>query len=185
MYLSKTKMFIRLRERWNSSSENSKPNSYQMISLRICPTTWVRTKLWKLAVDCSIIFQTISFFQTFRKWIEHSIDSKWTQCGRLFITWNTQICAATSYTVSQMMILLKYVQINENKSNLSCRVDANREHNLMSASNLSIVWGASLFSSSVNITNAFETSDLLRRNTLIKILIQRYDDIFIDTDRLI
>lgn len=84
-----------------------------------------------------------------------------------------------------MMMLLKYVQINENKSNLSCRVDANREHNLMSASNLSIVWGASLFSSSVNITNAFETSDLLRRNTLIKILIQRYDDIFIDTDRLI
>lgn len=66
-----------------------------------------------------------------------------------------------------------------------CRVDANREHNLMTASNLSIVWGASLFTSSVSITNAFETSDLLRRNTLIKVLIQRYDDIFIDTDRLI
>lgn len=55
----------------------------------------------------------------------------------------------------------------------------------MNASNLSIVWGASLFTSSVSITNAFETSDLLRRNTLIKVLIQRYDDIFIDTDRLI
>lgn len=67
----------------------------------------------------------------------------------------------------------------------SCRVDANREHNLMNASNLSIVWGASLFTSSVSITNAFETSDLMRRNTLIKVLIQRYDDLFIDTDRLI
>lgn len=55
----------------------------------------------------------------------------------------------------------------------------------MNASNLSIVWGASLFTSSVSITSAFETSDLLRRNTLIKVLIQRYDEIFIDTDRLI
>lgn len=55
----------------------------------------------------------------------------------------------------------------------------------MNASNLSIVWGASLFTSSVNITNAFETSDLLRRNTLIKVLIERFDQVFIDTDRLI
>lgn len=81
-----------------------------------------------------------------------------------------------------------FVQIKFIESFLSLwlhRVDANREHNLMTASNLSIVWGASLFTSSVSITNAFETSDLLRRNTLIKVLIQRYDDIFIDTDRLI
>lgn len=64
-------------------------------------------------------------------------------------------------------------------------IDENREYNLMNATNLSIVWGASLFTSSVNIVNAFETTELLRRNTLIKVLIQRYDDIFIDTDRLI
>lgn len=55
----------------------------------------------------------------------------------------------------------------------------------MNASNLSIVWGAALFTSSVSMINAFETSELLRRNTLVKVLIQRYDDIFIDTDRLI
>lgn len=55
----------------------------------------------------------------------------------------------------------------------------------MNASNLSIVWGASLFTSSVNFTNAFETGDLLRKNTLVKVLIQKYDDIFIDIDRLI
>lgn len=48
----------------------------------------------------------------------------------------------------------------------------------MNASNLSIVWGACLFTSSVTFNDTFETSDLIRKNTLIKILIQRYNDIF-------
>lgn len=57
-------------------------------------------------------------------------------------------------------------------------MDANSQHNLMTASNLSIVWGACLFTSSVTFNDTFETSDLIRKNTLIKILIQRYNDIF-------
>lgn len=64
-------------------------------------------------------------------------------------------------------------------------MDENREHNLMNATNLSIVWGACIFTSSVSITDTFETSDLLKKNTLFKILIQRYDDIFVDVERLI
>lgn len=58
------------------------------------------------------------------------------------------------------------------------RVDANSKENLMNASNLSIVWGACLFTSSVTFNDTFETSDLIRKNTLIKVLIQRYNDIF-------
>lgn len=63
-----------------------------------------------------------------------------------------------------------------------CRVDANNQYNLMTASNLSIVWGASIFTSSVNIAESFEKNDLMRRNTLVKVLIQRYNDIFVDID---
>lgn len=55
----------------------------------------------------------------------------------------------------------------------------------MNATNLSIVWGACVFTSSVSLTDTFETSDLMKKNTLFKILIQRYDDIFVDVDRLI
>ncbi|KAG4077785.1 hypothetical protein HA402_011214 [Bradysia odoriphaga] len=58
------------------------------------------------------------------------------------------------------------------------KVDANSKENLMNASNLSIVWGACLFTSSVTFNDTFETSDLIRKNTLIKVLIQRFDDIF-------
>jgi len=57
-------------------------------------------------------------------------------------------------------------------------VDANSKENLMNASNLSIVWGACLFTSSVTFNDTFETSDLIRKNTFIKILIQRFNDIF-------
>lgn len=64
-------------------------------------------------------------------------------------------------------------------------VDRNSAHNLMNASNLSIVWGASLFPSAASLSNAFETGDFLRNNTLVKVLMQKYDDIFIDVDRLI
>ncbi|KAJ6637909.1 Rho GTPase-activating protein 27 [Pseudolycoriella hygida] len=62
------------------------------------------------------------------------------------------------------------------------KVDANSKENLMNASNLSIVWGACLFTSSVTFNDTFETSDLIRKNTLIKVLIQRYNDIFPNHD---
>lgn len=65
---------------------------------------------------------------------------------------------------------------------LSSSVDKHSAHNLMNISNLSIVWGASLFPSAVN---AFETGDFLRNNTLVKVLMQKYDEIFIEVDRLI
>lgn len=55
----------------------------------------------------------------------------------------------------------------------------------MNALNLSIVWGACIFTSSVSATDTIETSDLMKKNALFKILIQRYDDIFKEIDRLI
>lgn len=75
---------------------------------------------------------------------------------------------------------------NSNSFSFFFRVDQYSEHNLMHISNLAIVWGACIFSSSVGPEDTFETSDLIKKNLFFKILIQRYDDIFPEIiDRLI
>lgn len=61
-------------------------------------------------------------------------------------------------------------------------VDKNSEYNLMNASNLSIVWGACIFISSVTAADTIETSDLMKKNKLFKILIQKFYDIFPDAN---
>uniref|UniRef100_A0A1B0GQJ0 Uncharacterized protein n=1 Tax=Phlebotomus papatasi TaxID=29031 RepID=A0A1B0GQJ0_PHLPP len=50
--------------------------------------------------------------------------------------------------------------------------------NFMNSSNLSICWGACIFASSQKALETFDTNDVIRKNYLIKLLIERYDSIF-------
>lgn len=62
------------------------------------------------------------------------------------------------------------------------RVDRHSDSNLMTAHNLAIVWGACLFPSLVATSmDDLDTSDLMRKNQLVKVLIRRYDGIFEDS----
>lgn len=65
------------------------------------------------------------------------------------------------------------------------RVDQNSDQNLMNSTNLSIVWGACILASSYGPDHSLETSELIRNNSFFRILIQKYDHIFGDIERLI
>lgn len=59
------------------------------------------------------------------------------------------------------------------------RVDANNDLNLMTAYNLSIVWGACIFPSLMATSmEQLDTDDLLKKNLLVKVLIQRCVEVF-------
>lgn len=59
------------------------------------------------------------------------------------------------------------------------RVDRQNADNLMTAHNLSIVWGACLFPSLVATSmEQLDTSDLLKKNQLVKVLIVRFAELF-------
>lgn len=100
-------------------------------------------------------------------------------------SWSIWSCKFVVTAVIRLVTLIKYTYKNSHELVSICRssVDKYSAHNLMNISNLSIVWGASLFTSAVS--NAFETGDFLRNNTLVKVLMHKYDDIFIEVDRLI
>lgn len=48
----------------------------------------------------------------------------------------------------------------------------------MTSSNLSIIWGACLFTKSVNSIMSLMETDIMNRNVLIKIFIDKFDQIF-------
>ncbi|XP_062536884.1 uncharacterized protein LOC134205564 isoform X2 [Armigeres subalbatus] len=52
--------------------------------------------------------------------------------------------------------------------------------NMMNSSNLAIVWGACLFASTLGLMESYENNDLGKINTLVKQLIDHYDQIFYD-----
>lgn len=59
------------------------------------------------------------------------------------------------------------------------RVDANNDLNLMTAYNLSIVWGACIFPSLMATSmEQLDTDDLMKKNLLVKVLIQRCVEVF-------
>lgn len=59
------------------------------------------------------------------------------------------------------------------------RVDQNNDLNLMTAHNLSIVWGACIFPSLMATSmEQLDTDDLLKKNQLVKVLIQRFGAVF-------
>ncbi|XP_055589768.1 uncharacterized protein LOC129741935 isoform X2 [Uranotaenia lowii] len=57
-------------------------------------------------------------------------------------------------------------------------VHQNSDTNMMNSSNLAIVWGACLFSSTQGLMESYENNDLGRINTLLKLLVDHYDRIF-------
>ncbi|GAB0094022.1 Rho GTPase activation protein [Sergentomyia squamirostris] len=58
------------------------------------------------------------------------------------------------------------------------RVTRYSDENFMNSGNLSICWGACIFASSQKAVDMLDTHDVIRKNYLIKLLIDKYDSIF-------
>ncbi|XP_059618675.1 uncharacterized protein LOC132263111 [Phlebotomus argentipes] len=58
------------------------------------------------------------------------------------------------------------------------KVTQHCRENFMNSANLSICWGACIFASSQKALMTFDTNDVIRKNYLIKLLIEKYDSIF-------